>query len=463
LKSEFVSEVQILWWKPILRNFDWSLSAKDCKLIRMPPKKQISGLLLTPKGEVNETKLSLDGKGLSLSTIQTLLKSKKTPEVLGTYKYKTKTIFLFGLSEGRAGTENKHELPPPYDSNLYFGPILMILSDKKESYANPVSFTPDEYEEFYTQAFEGFDSLDDDDDEEEDDEEEEEEEEEEKEVEDQQEEKEDKEEEKEEEETEEEVEEEEDIEEEVEEEQAEEEVVEEVEPDNGDFDMEGPSKSGRSRSKKKKTNDAHNSTLFGQQKTLSSQDFLEKLRKNTTHLTSQDDPSEITYRCEMIEKLNEFFDEVLSEEEVLQLESSAYKHCLQNSKKKNIVPDWQNQQFVNYYIRKIRHISINLHPNTYIENKNLYERFRAGESSLEEILSLTETELFPERNRELAEKMFQREQRLLEGNRAAATDQFRCPKCSKRQCTYYELQTRSADEPMTIFIQCVNCGKRWTQ
>jgi transcription elongation factor S-II len=435
----------------------------------MPPKKQvqsIQGLLLTSKGDVKDVKLPAEP--LTLAAIQTLLKSKKTPEVLGTYKYKSKTIYLFGSTTGSAGTENKHELPPPYDSALYFGNLLLILSDKKDSYANPISLTPDEYEEFYTQAFEGFEDLDDEDDE--DDEEAEAEAEEEAEVEAEVEAEADPEAEVEAE-VEEEVEadkekddeeeiEEEDDDEELEDDEAVEEIVEEGAEE---FDMEGPSKSGRSRSKKKKTNDAHNSTLFGQQKTLSSQDYLEKLRKTTKALVPMEAYSENESRKQMIEKLIEFFQDLLSKDEVIELEATVYKNCIQTVKKMNIVPDWNNSQFVNYYIRKIRHISINLNPNSYIENKNLYERFRAKETSLDEIVHHTETELFPERNRELAEKMFRREQRVLEGNRAAASDQFLCGRCHKRQCTYYELQTRSADEPMTIFIQCVNCGKRWTQ
>jgi transcription elongation factor S-II len=43
----------------------------------------------------------------------------------------------------------------------------------------------------------------------------------------------------------------------------------------------------------------------------------------------------------------------------------------------------------------------------------------------------------------------------------ATTDEFRCGKCKKRECTYYELQTRGADEPLTVFVSCTSCGNRW--
>lgn len=41
------------------------------------------------------------------------------------------------------------------------------------------------------------------------------------------------------------------------------------------------------------------------------------------------------------------------------------------------------------------------------------------------------------------------------------TDQFKCSKCGKRNTTYNQVQTRSADEPMTTFVYCNECGKRW--
>ncbi|XP_029590503.1 triadin isoform X3 [Salmo trutta] len=41
------------------------------------------------------------------------------------------------------------------------------------------------------------------------------------------------------------------------------------------------------------------------------------------------------------------------------------------------------------------------------------------------------------------------------------SDLFQCSKCSKKNCTYNQMQTRSADEPMTTFVLCNECGNRW--
>lgn len=43
----------------------------------------------------------------------------------------------------------------------------------------------------------------------------------------------------------------------------------------------------------------------------------------------------------------------------------------------------------------------------------------------------------------------------------ASTSEFRCGKCKERKCTYFQMQTRGADEPLTTFVHCVNCNNRW--
>jgi transcription elongation factor S-II len=428
---------------------------------------KFSGLLLTSNGSVKQIKIPTTS--VTLQDIQKAMKKKDLPEQFGTYKYKSKCIYLFGYQQGKAGTENKHELPPPHDSLLLFGDIVLLYAEKG-SFASPLPFKPEDYEVFYNDAYGGFESLDEDDedaseaddaseaeeDEAEEDEAEEDEAEEveavtkEKVVDDVVEEAEDEEEEDDEDEEDEEA----------------EEAEEVAEGEDGEAEAEAEAEDpnpAKTRSKKKKAAEAQNTMLFGQQKGMSSQHYFDGLRKIEAHLDRKETAADVQIRKKMLEKLVTYFKKRLTKDVVVKLEQIIYESLIDEVKKLNIVPDWKNPQFRNQYMRKLRHICLNLHPDTYIQNKGLYDRLQKKEFTLEEITNLNETELFPERNKELAEKMFQREQRLMEGNKSAATDQFHCPRCHKRQCTYYELQTRSADEPMTVFIQCVNCRKRWTQ
>jgi DNA-directed RNA polymerase III subunit RPC11 len=41
------------------------------------------------------------------------------------------------------------------------------------------------------------------------------------------------------------------------------------------------------------------------------------------------------------------------------------------------------------------------------------------------------------------------------------TNQVRCERCGNRRASFYQLQTRSADEPMTTFYRCLSCGNQW--
>ncbi len=38
-----------------------------------------------------------------------------------------------------------------------------------------------------------------------------------------------------------------------------------------------------------------------------------------------------------------------------------------------------------------------------------------------------------------------------------------CPKCGYRKAEYWEIQTRSADEPATRFHKCIKCGHTWRE
>ena len=38
---------------------------------------------------------------------------------------------------------------------------------------------------------------------------------------------------------------------------------------------------------------------------------------------------------------------------------------------------------------------------------------------------------------------------------------FTCGKCHSKNTTYFQMQTRGADEPMTNFITCIDCKSQW--
>ena len=71
------------------------------------------------------------------------------------------------------------------------------------------------------------------------------------------------------------------------------------------------------------------------------------------------------------------------------------------------------------------------------------------------------TQMFPERWKEIIDNKSKRDRFLYEVNKEMATDAYTCGRCHKKECSYYQMQTRSADEPMTTFVTCLNCGKRW--
>ena len=74
---------------------------------------------------------------------------------------------------------------------------------------------------------------------------------------------------------------------------------------------------------------------------------------------------------------------------------------------------------------------------------------------------MTHYEMDPSKWQVLIDKKKAIEANKYNQNMKATTDMFTCKKCKSKRCTHYELQTRSADEPATIFVTCLDCGKNW--
>ena len=97
------------------------------------------------------------------------------------------------------------------------------------------------------------------------------------------------------------------------------------------------------------------------------------------------------------------------------------------------------------------------------KNPDFRRKVLLGHVKAERLVDMSTTEMASderqEENKKLEEKALFECQRG--GQSEATTDQFKCGRCGKRKTTYYQMQTRSADEPMTTYVTCVNCNNRW--
>lgn len=96
-------------------------------------------------------------------------------------------------------------------------------------------------------------------------------------------------------------------------------------------------------------------------------------------------------------------------------------------------------------------------------NPGLRRNVLRGAISAGLIAKMTAEEMASDELRELRNAMTQeaiREHQMAKTG-GTTTDLFQCSKCKKKNCTYNQVQTRSADEPMTTFVLCNECGNRW--
>jgi DNA-directed RNA polymerase subunit M/transcription elongation factor TFIIS len=376
----------------------------------------VSTVLLTLKGECRKATLPLHSSGqLTSEILQKYVKKKEAPEEVATY---TTTddhyLSLFGYKKGKKGTENKTVLPAPHSELVLFGDILVI--HHLGEWEQPLPYTIEQWMAFYQRRSSAGANK---------------------------------------EEAEEDSEDEEEKEKEKGDDEEEEEEAEEDEEDDTE-------------------KDEFEDLVVAEEEDEPEPEPVRKPRRSTAYqkldpsalkqeIALDQAPDAQPLRTMCIKSLSFLEKESFTTEDILSLERSIFEVTFLHAQKNYIPLNWRAPLFCEAYRQTVRTILSNLHPKSPVNNPRLLRRVQEGELTLAELPSLTSYEMFPENWFALKDKLLQREQKILEGNKSRATDQFECRRCRKRECTYYELQTRSADEPMTIFITCLNCGKEWRQ
>ena len=137
------------------------------------------------------------------------------------------------------------------------------------------------------------------------------------------------------------------------------------------------------------------------------------------------------------------------------LEKAIYNYAIKESTQRKIIKKWENPFFKQLYTDRLRTIYQN------IKNPVILQAIQSGEITPQQFAFMTHQEMNPERWAQLIQQKIKRDASKFNTNIEASTDMFTCKKCRSKKCTYYELQTRSADEPATIFVTCLDCGKHW--
>ncbi len=125
-----------------------------------------------------------------------------------------------------------------------------------------------------------------------------------------------------------------------------------------------------------------------------------------------------------------------------------------------IVPNVKSPNFVPYY--KSKYIGI---LNSIKRCPELVNRIKNGELKASKIADYSADVLEPNGRYAQTKMKLQLKQLQIEENSARADKDYtgilKCGKCKSMKTTYYQMQTRSADEPMTTYVTCLNCQHKW--
>lgn len=165
------------------------------------------------------------------------------------------------------------------------------------------------------------------------------------------------------------------------------------------------------------------------------------------------DPKE--FRENIRKKIESMITSELPPNFIINLEIGVFNYAIKEADQNKVMKKWDNPPFVNIYMDCLRSIYTNL------KNPSIIERITTGELTPQSLAFMSHPEMDHERWKKIIEAKMKRDSAKYNTEVKAMTDLFQCRKCKSKKCTYVQIQTRSADEPMTTLISCIECGANW--
>ena len=121
---------------------------------------------------------------------------------------------------------------------------------------------------------------------------------------------------------------------------------------------------------------------------------------------------------------------------------------------------WANATFMTTYKHKVHSLLAE-----FKRSSQLADRLKSKELESAKLASYSADVLWPDGPYSKAIFKAHKKDMMFEEMRARDNEDyeglFKCGKCNSTKTTYYQMQTRSADEPMTTFVTCMSCNNRW--
>lgn len=137
------------------------------------------------------------------------------------------------------------------------------------------------------------------------------------------------------------------------------------------------------------------------------------------------------------------------------IQKSILNYARDEADSRNTIKRWDNPYFVLIYTSRIKTVIYNL------KQSGMIERINGRMIKSHEVGNMSHQEMDIERWTEMIEQKRKRDKCKTQTNLNIEEGSFQCRRCKSKKTTYYQMQTRSADEPMTTFVQCTECPARW--
>jgi DNA-directed RNA polymerase subunit M/transcription elongation factor TFIIS len=143
----------------------------------------------------------------------------------------------------------------------------------------------------------------------------------------------------------------------------------------------------------------------------------------------------------------------------INLEKNILNHATDRARSINQQPAWDNHKFSGIYKQKFLQFQHNLKKSPVLKGWIIEKKIKT-----KDVIDMRPEDLWPDGpyakeievgiHKQLRKAYLAQEIKNQEGF-------FVCGRCKSKKTTYFQMQTRSADEPMTVFVSCLNCDRNW--